>query len=278
MGNIIRGNNMDILKSLQELGGYWKYSGGKYLAKLTSGEVSDTYANLSVLTCRPWGLDLAVHALTNKLCGATDEGIYVDRDVDTNKSPLYVCGLAMGGVTLAYEVARQLGGTAIFTEPTYEADCPEHDIYSACVVKTGQQLKRFEIPEGAMVLFVTNQVMTGKSIREMAATLSDYHGGDANMVATKFKILPYVLCLANSSPHDGLFLPWLGDCLERPTVLNAEIISLADVQARTWHHIDEIEEDFWIHHATAKWGVQNRMTVEAVCPKDNWNLLTGVER
>ena len=39
MGNIIRGN-MDILKSLQELGGYWKYEGGKYLIKLTSGKVT----------------------------------------------------------------------------------------------------------------------------------------------------------------------------------------------------------------------------------------------
>lgn len=34
---------MNLIQTLKNLGGYWHYEGGRYLAKLTSGKVSDTF-------------------------------------------------------------------------------------------------------------------------------------------------------------------------------------------------------------------------------------------
>lgn len=68
---------------------------------------------------------------------------------------------AMGGVVVGYEVGRQLGVPAIFTER----------VDGAFTLRRG-----FDIPEGARVLMAEDIVTTGKSSRECIACIGDFGG------------------------------------------------------------------------------------------------------
>ena len=304
---------MDLLDTLKDLGGYWKYSGGKYLAKLTSGKVSDTYCNCGVLTCRPVDLMEAVANLLSQFtttlpnaddfnpyrcdCGkwplrgtCFNDLMYQDPDPDAiaiaaalvcsqwrrnaesllDVENLYVCGPAMGGITLAFEVARQLGATAIFTEPVYEVDYSAKSMAAgqpmkSAVRKTGQQLKRFEIPEDATVLFVEDVITTGKSTQQMVDAVHRATGKDFGVPGG---FLPYVLCLVNRSGWDEVL--WASEDNRDDT--GFKIISLADIRARTWETIGEARSEiFWGKEVP---DADPSFTMEAVRPKDNWDLLT----
>ena len=140
----------------------------------------------------------------------------------------------MGGITLAYEVARQLGATAIFTGPVHVA-AVKHEIAveregvlfekvspaDMCARKIGQELKRFDIPEGATVLFVEDVITTGKSTKAMIwAVLNNAHPS----------VIPlrHVLCLVNCSGLYGLSLAY-GPDETALTEYMPELISLANV-------------------------------------------------
>ena len=274
---------MDLIEKMKELGGYWEYAGGRYLAELTSGKVSDKFLNTGVVTCRPKSLSYAVQHLIHK---PVPDGV---EDVDTfavrysYKENTYVCGPAMGGVTLAYEVARQLGGTAVFTEPVYKTVTTfdmEGDDYPR-TVKDGQALKRFMIPEGATVLFVEDVITTGKSTLEMISAVRD---------ATEANFLPYVLCIINRSglPSIGRHVKkdqapdyYTGEITNVLAHQEFKVISLADIEARTWNTIEEAEKAITGRMPSGKYTVPGTGTVinmapmEAVRPKDNWALLTG---
>jgi orotate phosphoribosyltransferase len=270
---------MDIIETLKDLSGYWKYEGGKYLAKLASGKVSDVYCNLSVLTCRPWLLATAVEdLLINRLEKVVDAA---PRRYFHNKN-LYVCGPAIGGVMLAYEIARQLGGTAIVTEPVYElgrktfseggwssseitcSRLKDHAGQKHYVEKTGQQLNH-KIPEGATVLFVTDHIITGKSTREMVNAVNP----DIAKNFGRFTILPYILCLVNCGGKKSV------DWETHPAKL--EIISLAEINTRTWDTVEDARKS--IGHMVLDDGINQPdgpnpvYPIEAVHPKDCWHVL-----
>lgn len=283
---------MNLIETLTRLGGFWKYDGGKYLAKLTSGNVSDVFCNTGVLTCRPNELEHWIGDLVYAAPLSDNEGSWVHDVPD-----LYVCGPAMGGITLAYEVARQLGGTAIFTEPKYglSSDIPAFDELSDFAgevcdfyekmrqisVKTGQQLKRFEIPEGATVLFVEDVITTGKSSTEMVQAVVEEMVKEPN-VTKRPTILPHILCLVNRSGHTHV-----GTGSVSPLQPNGlEIISLADVQARTWDTVENAEADLMVKcdesnnppesvaRNELRAEIHPFLKLEAVRPKDHWDLLT----
>lgn len=271
---------MNILDTLKDLNGYWKYDGGKYIAELTSGKVSDKFINCGVLTCRPNYLmdacacllyDFSRQAKISTDYNATfpwEDTIFKGWAKDRK---LHVCGPAMGGVTMAYEMARQLGGTAIFTEPY---------VHSGRTVKKIQRLKRFEIPEGATVLFVEDVITTGKSTREMVEAV--LQSEDGIKFRRERKILPHVLCLVNRSgekkirnegfdPHD-----WDEDAW------GLDIVSLAEVKARTWDTVEEAMSDLWAgegkySQSDVHAGCVLPPTLEAVRPKDSWEKLTKGE-
>lgn len=72
-----------------------------------------------------------------------------------------VVGPAMGGITAAYELGRQLGVRAIFTER-------ENNVMT---------LRRgFEIKKGEKILIMEDVVTTGKSSMETAAVLENFGG------------------------------------------------------------------------------------------------------
>jgi len=176
-------------------------------------------------------------------------------------------------------VALQLGGTAIFTEPFYEIpqepvlntslglSAHPKDLTRALVQKTGQQLKRFGIPEGATVLFVKDTITTGKSTIEMVNAVNP----DICASFGKLTILPYVLCLINRSGKE--FVEWD----THPARL--KIISLADVNARIWDTTLAAEVDLFDDEQRASFGFNCGMRgLKAVDPKENWDKLVGTDK
>ncbi len=105
--------------------------------RLTSGRHSDQYMQCAQVLKFP--------EYTEALCEHMAES-FVDDDVDL------VVGPAMGGVTLSYEMARQLGTPSLFTER----------------VDNKMVLRRnFFIPEGARVLVTEDVTTTGGSVIEV---------------------------------------------------------------------------------------------------------------
>ncbi len=104
---------------------------------LTSGRHSDLYIQCAQVLQYP--------RYTEEICGRLAEQFKND-GVDM------VIGPATGGIIMAYEVARQLGTSAIFAER-----------------ENGKMTLRrdFVIPEGAKVLVAEDVITTGGSVREV---------------------------------------------------------------------------------------------------------------
>ncbi len=120
---------------------------------LSSGLHSEKYLQCARVLMDP--------ARAARVCSALAEKIKltIDDNIDMVVSP------AMGGVIVGYEMGRQLGVPAIFTER----------------VNGEFELRRgFEIPEGANVLMAEDIVTTGLSSRECIDTIKKYGG---NVVA-----------------------------------------------------------------------------------------------
>lgn len=113
---------------------------------LSSGKHSDKYVQCAKLLQYPKKAEEVCGFIKEKL-----EGEEID----------IVCGPAMGGIIIAYELGRALGVPAIFTER----------------VDNKMTLRRgFEIKEGQKVLIVEDVVTTGKSSLETKKVLEEYGG------------------------------------------------------------------------------------------------------
>lgn len=120
---------------------------------LSSGLHSEKYLQCARVLMNPQRAARVCAALADKLRGTIEE------EIDIVVSP------AMGGVIVGYEMGRQLGVDAIFTER----------------VDGEFELRRgFEILEGANVLMSEDIVTTGLSSRECIEAIKNYGG---NVVA-----------------------------------------------------------------------------------------------
>lgn len=277
---------MDIISRLKDFSGYWRHTGGRYLAELASGKVSDLFCNTTVVTCRPEEscLPEAAKSLSIKMLDVLDprnDGWDSSDEYERQNSvsDLYVCGPAFGGITLSYEVARQLGGVSIFTEPVYAGGCDvaqsraESAAGCCAVYKTGQALKRFTVPGRSHVLFVEDVITTGKSTLDMMDAV--WAKQDPKQL---LRNLECVLCLVNRSGKDYLEFP--NKSRER-----WPIITLANEDAHTWDTIIQAQAALAVTcDATnnppelaarneVRATVQVPVKLEAVRPKDNWDKL-----
>lgn len=135
----------DLIALLRESGAMLE---GHFL--LSSGRHSDRYFQCARLLQYP---DKAQAALCNV-------AKMVKKDIDTGKIKVdLIAGPAMGGILPAWELARQLGFSAIFTE---------RDDKGLMTLRRG-----FEIMSGQNILIVEDVVTTGKSSRECAAVLEE---------------------------------------------------------------------------------------------------------
>ncbi|MDR0910818.1 MAG: orotate phosphoribosyltransferase [Spirochaetaceae bacterium] len=115
---------------------------------LSSGRHSNRYFQCARLFQFPDKAALALENVVKTLKKEIEEGrLHID----------YVCGPAIGGIIAAYEVARQLGLPAIFTERNEEG---------AMSLRRG-----FSLKPGDKVLLAEDVVTTGKSSGEAALAL-----------------------------------------------------------------------------------------------------------
>lgn len=116
---------------------------------LSSGLHSSRYLQCARVLMDAARGDRLCHALADKVRDTLEE------------KPELVVSPAMGGVVVGYEMGRQLGIPAIFTER----------VEGEFVLRRG-----FEIPAGAKCLMVEDVVTTGLSSRECIATINAYGG------------------------------------------------------------------------------------------------------
>ena len=128
-------DNLSIMKSCEA------FLEGHFL--LSSGRHSGGYCQCAKLLRFP--------ALSEKVLSAVTEQV---KHLQVTK----VCGPAMGGVIVSYELARQLGVESIFTER-----------------KDGEmQLRRgFTVGKGDKILIAEDVITTGKSTMETVRALED---------------------------------------------------------------------------------------------------------
>jgi orotate phosphoribosyltransferase len=117
---------------------------------LSSGLHSPVYLQCAKVLSYPDRADALCSALAGKITGQLGQGA-----IDMVVSP------AMGGVVVGYEMGRQLGVQAIFTER---------------VEGTFALRRGFEIPKGTRVLMAEDIVTTGLSSRECIACI-EANGG-----------------------------------------------------------------------------------------------------
>ncbi len=131
-------NKIDVLSILKEVGAFRE---GHF--QFSSGMHSETYIQAALLLKEP--------PLAEKVCTAL-------ADLFRDEKPEVVVGPAMGAVTLAYEVARQLGVTGLFTER-----------------EDGKvKLRRmFSVEPGQRVLVVEDIITTGLSSQEVVEALQE---------------------------------------------------------------------------------------------------------
>ncbi len=138
-------NDQEALQHFREAGALLE---GHFI--LTSGLRSPTYLQCAKVLMHP---DRAA-ALCSELARRIKAELGDDA-IDLVVSP------AMGGVVVGYEMGRQLGCPAIFTER----------------VDGAFQLRRgFEIPQGARILMAEDIVTTGLSSRECIACIGELGG------------------------------------------------------------------------------------------------------
>jgi orotate phosphoribosyltransferase len=133
----------DVLSLLRDSGAMLE---GHFL--LSSGRHSDRYFQCAKLLQYPGKAAAALADVAEKIKG----------DIQAGKLKIdAVVGPAMGGIVVAYELGRQLGLPALFTE---------RDDTGNMVLRRG-----FEIQPGQKILIAEDVITTGKSFGECAAAL-----------------------------------------------------------------------------------------------------------
>lgn len=142
----------DWVKKFEDIGALWRmnYDAPGAYAQLTSGNFSDGYINCAKIVEDPQLLAAVVAALIEKLQPKLNGEV-----------PDFVIGPAYGAITIAHEVARQLGTRFGFTEVEY-TDAGKMQV-----------MKRFDIPKGAKVLVIEDVKMTGGSALKTIQVLED---------------------------------------------------------------------------------------------------------
>lgn len=138
--------------------GYWKWDGHKNLAVLTSGKVSDVYANCTELLELPRLMYKVVHGFLQTIDWA-DPQLNLAGQGQRLIDVTHVVGPAFGAVQLTHEIAKALDCRAMFLEPITRG------------VNKTILMSRFNLPQDAHVLLVDDVLSTGSTMRAIANVL-----------------------------------------------------------------------------------------------------------
>lgn len=219
------------IKKFKQHGSYWVHDGNpkRPHAKLTSGKCSSGFFNFSKIIEYPDTVYEVCHDLFNKLA-----------KVNGGSSCDYVCGPAVGGIPLAYQLASMIGVKCVFTEKkedkvtiTYNEDGLQY----SRVTRSYMSLKRFSIPEGKRILMIEDVVTTSGSVANAIKEL----------IGWNLQVVPNVLCVVNRSENID-------------EVEGRRILSLVRQPMPIWE-----PEECPLCQAGS----------EALRPKDNWDKLNG---
>ena len=240
---------MTFKEQLAVLGGFWEWKpGAKYLALLASGKIGDMFYNTGVMTTNPGSLmvwaDLLYEKLAEKLA-----------KIEVASDSLAVIGPGMGGITLAYELARIASEDLIlpmervevrtyFTEPAV-LDCGRKE-----------QNFRFELKSPLALLFCEDVITTGGSVQKtIDAVLKSTTGQGGPEGLT---LLPVVACLVDRRAEKGPLVVEMPNGKQRELT----VVSLLSATPRTWDTLEAAQKDCP--------GV-----IEALRPKANWAKLVA---
>jgi len=242
----------DLELILTQKDGYWKYKGGRYLALLASGKISDTFCNLGVITTSPIALRMFATELARSLHGTKLH------------FPLAVVGPGMGGITLAYQLAQALFNTrgnpvkAFFTEPDAKIEYKkvintgdQGPVLDPTIVK-GQAF-RFSLENNDNLLLVEDVITTGGSVQKTLGAVFSKTGEDG----VSFTLIPTVACLVDRRAEKGPLVLKVGQ-----VDITVEVVSLMSISPRTWNTLEEAKKDC-------------PNAVEAIKPKANWAKLVA---
>ncbi len=176
------------------------YRTGGWHFKVTSGLHSSGYFNSTLITQNPARLQEVVGDLVMGLRANNDFQLFEQLGIN------WVVAPAMGGVLLAYELARQLSHDKHAVLTAFAEKCMRDG-------RPAMEFKRHIIPKGSRVLVVEDVITTGGSVNLVFDALNDLG----------IELLPMVGTIFNRSGKRAI-----GDS-QGPS-----IISVADYHIPTW--------------------------------------------
>lgn len=155
----------------EDLGALWIHSEdvSKPHAELSSLKHSNGFCNSGLVTRYPFLVTQAIADLIQM------DGLFID---ENEVDDYTVYGSAMGAITLAHEMGRQLGVHTGYTEK----------------VDGVLQLKRFSVKEGEKIILIEDVITSGKSTLQTWAAVTAVGG----IISQK------LFCLVNRSGKDHL--------------------------------------------------------------------------
>jgi orotate phosphoribosyltransferase len=225
-----------LVEFLKRNNAFWQWEGHKHVAQLTSGKLSDFFANLSPIFTDPKFQDRVGAGLADMIGGAEEARRFKERE---NK---WVVGSAMGAIGLAQSLARKIGARAAFTEPV-----------QIKALQLLMQLKRFDLGEKPTVFLVEDVLTTGGTTARTVEGILVKHPDAV--------IFPHVLVVVNRSGSREGFTIAEGN-------LDGQIR-----QALTFDYygILEVEPKVWDTVADLPPHMQQCVPIR---PKGNWEKLT----
>lgn len=139
--------------------------------RLTSGLHSPGYFDSTILTQNPTRLQEVVGDLVRRLRANNDFRLFEQLGIN------WVVAPAMGGVILAYELARQLSRDKHAVLTAFAEKCMRGG-------KLAMEFKRHIIPRGSRVLVVEDVITTGGSVDRVFDALRDLGSEPLPMVGT----------------------------------------------------------------------------------------------
>lgn len=200
---------------LEDQDAFWHWDGHKHVAELTSGKLSNFFANCTPIFTHPGIQKDIAHALCEKMVRSPYVGfepfVGPGKLFETHPNK-WVIGAAMGGIGLAQSIASVLGlgWRSAFTE------------------KDGDRmlLKRFDLGKDPLVLLCEDVVTTGGTTAKTVKGVFDKYND--------VRFVPAALTMINRNPVNRGFV--------NQDRINMGFLNLIEKQAETWDSVDDLPE------------------------------------